>query len=62
MFLIVCDSFSKWIETIPMRIANSTVVIIRLREIFAIHGVPHFLVSDNGPSFSTQEFKGVTKF
>lgn len=57
MFLIVCDSFSKWIEAIQMKYIKSSAAIICLRETFEIPGILFFTVSDNGPSFSSQNFK-----
>ena len=35
---------------------TSSAVIDRLRCTFSVHVIPYFIVSDNGPSFASQEF------
>ena len=56
MFLIIYDSYSKWIDAIPMTNITSSEVINRLRCTFSIHGIPCFIVSDNGTLLASQEF------
>ena len=54
MFLIIYDSYSKWIGAIPMTNITSSAVIDRLRSTFSIHEIPYFIVSDNGPSLVSE--------
>ena len=61
MFLIIYDSYSKWIDAIPMTNITSSAVIDCLRSTFSIHGIPYFIVSDNGPSLVSEEFKKFCK-
>ena len=56
MFLILVDSFSKWIEVEVVNSTSSEATIVVLRKLFATHGLPCVLVSDNGPGFSSEEF------
>ena len=56
MFLIIYDSYSKWIDAIPMTNITLSAVIDRLRCTFSVHVIPYFIVSDNGPSLASQEF------
>ena len=49
MFLIVVDVHSKWPEVIPMTTTTASRTIEELRKLFATHGLPEQLVSDNGP-------------
>lgn len=56
-YLIVVDSFSKWLEILPINSPNSTNVILLLRRLFATHGLPDCIVSDNGTAFASSEFK-----
>ena len=48
MFLIIYDSYLKWIDAIPVTIISSSAEIDRLRCSFSVHGIPYFIVSDNG--------------
>lgn len=49
MCLILVDSFSKWIEVIPMRTTTAAETEEKLRQIFATFGLPKNVISDNGP-------------
>ena len=55
-YLIVVDYFSRFPEVIQLRSTTSLRVINALQSIFARHGIPEELVSDNGPQFSSREF------
>lgn len=48
MFLVLVDVYSKWLEVHVMKTTTSTATIEKLREIFATHGLPKTLISDNG--------------
>lgn len=56
-FFIVVDAFSRWVEVIPMNSTNAQQVILALANIFSRFGDPITVVSDNGPPFSSSEFK-----
>ena len=53
MFLVVVDAHSKWPEIYVMKSTASQQTITKLREIFAMNGIPEQLVSDNGPQFTS---------
>lgn len=55
-FLIIVDAFSKWMEVEIMRSTTTTCTIERLRRYFSTYGIPLYLVSDNGPQFTSEEF------
>ena len=61
MFLIIYDFYLKWIDAIPVTNITSSEVIDCLRCTFSIHGIPYFIVSDNGPSLASQEFNTFCK-
>ena len=61
MLLVTVAATSKWIETLIMNSATSTATICKLRQIFAQHGLPVILVSDNAPNFTSEEFETVTR-
>ena len=56
-YLIVVDAYSKWPEIIPMQCTTSLSTINALMSIFATHGLPERIVTDNGPQFSSREFR-----
>ncbi|KAM7300035.1 uncharacterized protein ISCGN_020599, partial [Ixodes scapularis] len=60
IFLIVVDSFSKWLDVYIMNSMSSSAVVQKLRMLFAVHGVPDVIVSDNGTAFVSAEFKEFT--
>ena len=60
-FLILVDAHSKWIEIKSVTNPTSAATIEHLRSIFATHGLPEMLVSDNGSAFTSSEFEGFTK-
>ncbi|XP_042142281.1 uncharacterized protein K02A2.6-like [Ixodes scapularis] len=60
IFLIVVDSFSKWLDVCIMNSMSSSAVVQKLRMLFAVHGVPDVIVSDNGTAFVSAEFKEFT--
>ncbi len=57
MFLVVVDAHSKWMEVKAVRHATTATTLTELRSIFATHGIPELLVSDNGSVFTSAEFK-----
>ena len=57
MFLVIVDSYSKWLDVIPTTGSTSTTTIKHLRNVFATHGLPEVIVNDNGTAFVSEEFK-----
>ena len=51
MYLVVIDVHSKWMDVHIMRSTTSAAAILKIRQIFATHGLPETIVSDNGPNF-----------
>lgn len=60
-FLIVVDAHSKYPEVIPVPNMTSRQTVTALRKLYAQHGVPETIVSDNGTQFTSQEFKEFCK-
>ena len=61
MFLVVVDAYSKWLDVKLVKNATSTATISVLRSLFAIHGIPELIISDNGSVFTSAEFRDFTK-
>ena len=57
MFLVVVDAHSKWLDVVVVPSTSSNITIQKLRMIFATHGLPDTLVSDNTAGFIGVEFK-----
>ena len=57
MLLLVVDAKSKWIEVFPMSSTTESATIQALRFLFATHGLPEAIDSDNGPPIVAQEMK-----
>ena len=55
--LIIIDAHSKYVDAHIVPSTSSSHTIRKLRQTFATHGYPHIIVSDNGPSFTSGEFK-----
>ena len=55
-YLLVVDYFSRYIEIALLSHTRSTDIITHLKSIFARHGIPEVMMSDNGPQFSGQAF------
>ena len=60
MFLIVADSYSKWVEAFPVNLANPASKIEKLRYVFATHGLPKICVTDNASCFTSNEIRHIT--
>ena len=56
-YLIIVDYFSRYPEVIKLTSTTSVSIINVLKSIFARHGIPSTLITDNGPQFSSSEFK-----
>ena len=48
---------SKFIEIAPLKSESSKCVINNLKKMFSRYGIPKEVFSDNGPQFSSREFK-----
>ena len=55
MFLVLVDAHSKWLDVQVMQSITTAKTIDKL--IFSTHGLPQKIVTDNGPSFTSDEFK-----
>lgn len=55
---VVVDYFSRYIEVEIMKKTDTTETIKRLNSIFARFGLPLSITADNGPQFSSEEFRG----
>ena len=57
MWLFQIDSFSEWPEIVETTYTSASSTINKFKHIFAPHGLPEQIVSDDGPQFTAKEFK-----
>ncbi|XP_048515581.1 uncharacterized protein K02A2.6-like [Athalia rosae] len=61
MYLVIVDSFSKWLDVMKMKHITSRIMILAMGEYFVTWGFPNVLVSDNGPSLVSEKFESFLK-
>ena len=61
MFLVIVDSYLKWVEVFPVSNSASQTTINCLRTCFATYGLPQICVSDNRSCFTSEEFERFMK-
>lgn len=60
-YLVTMDYYSKYLDIVKLGLTSSKAVIAKLKDIFAVHGIPGVIVSDNGPQFASREFSEFSK-
>ena len=60
-YLVTTDYYSNFFEVDKLVSKTSKEVIDKLKPHMARHGIPDKMVSNNGPQFSSQEFKKFKK-
>ena len=56
-YLLLVDYYSCYPEVIKLNSTTSTSVITAMKSVFSRHGIPHTVVSDNGPQYDSVEMK-----
>ena len=56
-YLLLVDYFSQYPEVIRLTSTTSASVISAMKSVFARHGIPSTIVSDNGPQYDSAELK-----
>ena len=56
MFLIIADAHTKWLDIHVTSSATALITIEKLRRTFSTMGFPETVVTDNGSTFTSQEF------
>ena len=55
-YLLVVDYYSRFIEVAKLTSTSSSDIICHLKSIFARHGIPECVMSDNSPQYSASQF------
>ncbi len=61
MWFVLVDALSCWPEVRQMKSTTTDKTTAVLQDIFATHGLPEVIVSDNGPQFTSTEFEQFCK-
>ena len=58
-YMVIADMYSKifFVRKLPSSGATRVAVISKMKELFAEHGVPDILRSDNGPQYASAAFR-----
>ena len=56
-FVLVVDYYSRYIEIAKLTRSTAEEVIARTKSIFARHGIPETVFSDNGPQYTADAYK-----
>ena len=56
-YVLLVDYYSKYIDVEEISQETTTAVVDALKRVFSGHGIPSILRSDNGPQFTSREFK-----
>ena len=61
-YLLVVEYYSRYVEVVTLSTSTSSLKVIQaVKTIFARHGIPDELRSDNGPKFHSKEFAQFAK-
>ena len=60
-YLIIVDYYSRFIEVAKLHRTTAHEVIEQIKVIFARHGVPEEVMSDNGPQFASSQFQNFSR-
>ena len=56
-YLIIVDYYSRFFEVARLTQTSSKYIIEKMKQVFACHGSPEIVFSDNGPQYCSMEFK-----
>ena len=60
-YLLVVDYYSRFWEIFKTTNTKSPAIIDKMKTLFARHGIPEIVKSDNGPQYSSTEFAKFAK-
>ena len=60
-YLVVVDYYSRYVEVVHLPDLTSKTLIYKFKNLFARHGIPYELRTDNARSFNSKEFLEFTQ-
>ena len=61
LYLLLVGYFSRYVEVVKLVCTTIKSVVAAMKPLFARHGIPDVIISDNGPQYSSQEFQQFAK-
>ena len=55
-YVLVVDYYSNYFEIAQLGSIKTSTVTQHIKSIFARHGIPEIVISDNGPQYSSEQF------
>ena len=59
--MLIVDYYSRFIEVARLNHATSEEAILHTKGIFARHGIPEVVMSDNGPQYSSEAYAALAR-
>ncbi|XP_020911108.1 uncharacterized protein K02A2.6 [Exaiptasia diaphana] len=59
-YVVITDLYSDYIEIAELKDETTATLVKQMKPIFATHGTPAVLTTDNGPNYASKEFKNFT--
>lgn len=56
-YIVICDYLRRYFEIECLHNITTAAVIHKMKAVFARHGIPEKVISDNGPCYSPREFQ-----
>ena len=60
-YLVIMDYYSRYLVAEQLSDTTSTTICRVVNKVFTLFGIPNAIVSDNGPQFTSEQFKGLLK-
>ena len=60
-YLLIVDYYSWYIEIARLHNTTANEVILHTKSIFARHGIPEVVITDNGPQYTSEQFAEFAK-
>ena len=61
IYLLAVDYYSRYIEVAHLSQATANEVVNHTKSIFARHGIPETVISDNGPQYTSEHYSEFAK-